>query len=265
MAISLNSPNPDNYQVGKGRVWMKFLDGTPDVDWVRVGNVTELEWTPEIELLKHLDQQDGEASVDKTVVQSKSAKLRIVMEEWTARNLGTMLQAIPVIVGNHASLDIFSSNTRVAMVKYEATNLVGPKWSFIFNRVEFTPTGSVNLLSEGWNPLEAEGESVRVGGSFGTADCDFADVIPANINKPMIGTDGTPAVGETLSSYPGTWSGTTAIYTYQWKNAGVAIPGATDPTYVPVAGDSGDTITLTVTATNGAGSASATSNGIVIA
>jgi hypothetical protein len=265
MAISLNSPNPDNYVIGKGRFWMKFLDGTPDPDWVRVGNVTKAEWTPDLKTLDHFDQQDGEKSIDKSVVQSKSAKLDIVMEEWTARNLRIMLMSNPVITGNNARLELFEANVIPAAVKFEASNAVGPQWSFEFHRVEFLPSNKIDLLSDEWAPLEASGNSVRVAGSFGFAESDFADVIPVNVTRPAIGTDSTPAVGELLICWPGTWSGTPATYAYQWKNAGVAIAGATAPTYTLVAGDSGDVITCTVTATNGAGSASSTSAGITVA
>lgn len=259
--ISLNSPNPDNYAVGKGRVWMKF---DTDPDYVRVGNVTEFEWTPELESLDHFDQQNGEKAKDKSVITSKSAKLRLIMEEWTARNLSIMLMSTPVITGNHAHMEIFSENVKGAAVKYEGTNTIGPKWQFIFNRVEFAPTNSLNPLSEEWAPLEVTGESVRVAGSFGTADCDFTDIVPTLSIAPQIGTDGTPVVGETLVSWPGSWFGSPPTFTYQWKRGGVNIVGATNPTYLLVGADSGTNISLTVTATNAAGSASATTANVAI-
>jgi hypothetical protein len=81
---------------------------------------------------------------------------------------------------------------------------------------------------------------------------------PANSVLPAIG--GTPTVGQTLTASTGTWTGDATItYAYAWKNAGVAIDGATASTYLLQASDEGDLITVTVTATNGAGSASATS------
>lgn len=79
---------------------------------------------------------------------------------------------------------------------------------------------------------------------------------PANTALPAIG--GIAQVGQTLTAYPGSWSGSPS-FTYVWKSEGVAIPGATAETYVPVAGDVGDNITVTITGTNAAGNASATS------
>jgi hypothetical protein len=93
---------------------------------------------------------------------------------------------------------------------------------------------------------------------FDTAGTLFGPaVIPANTVLPVI--TGTPAVGTTLLTSSGTWSGTTASYTYQWKRGGVNIAGATTSSYLLVTADLGANITVTVTATNTAGSANATS------
>lgn len=79
---------------------------------------------------------------------------------------------------------------------------------------------------------------------------------PANTVAPSI--TGTAQVGQTLTAVSGTWSGS-PTFTRQWSAGGVAISGATAATYVPVADDVGDTITVTVTGTNDKGDVSATS------
>jgi len=90
-----------------------------------------------------------------------------------------------------------------------------------------------------------------------TGDVTRADAAaPANLVNPAI--SGLAKVGVVLSAYPGTWSGGPS-FTYVWKKTGVAIPGATASTYTPVAGDIGAPLTVTVTASNSVGSASATS------
>lgn len=81
---------------------------------------------------------------------------------------------------------------------------------------------------------------------------------PVNLVLPAI--SGTAEVGETLSASTGTWDHANT-YAYQWKRAGVAIDGATASTYDPVAADIGAVLTVTVTATDPGGSASATSAG----
>lgn len=79
---------------------------------------------------------------------------------------------------------------------------------------------------------------------------------PANSVLPAI--SGTAQVGQTLTSTTGTWSGS-PTFARQWNADGAAIVGATAATYVPVVGDVGKVITVTVTATNDSGSVSATS------
>lgn len=81
---------------------------------------------------------------------------------------------------------------------------------------------------------------------------------PVNSVAPAI--TGTAQVGETLTASTGTWAGRPS-YSYQWNADDVAIDGAASGTYVPVEGDVGAVITVTVTATNYAGTESATSAG----
>jgi len=88
-------------------------------------------------------------------------------------------------------------------------------------------------------------------------------VAPVNTVAPVI--SGTAVVGQTLSSTTGTWTGTpTPTFSYQWRRGGVDIGGATSSTYTLVSADAGQNITCVVTATNTAGSASATSNTISV-
>lgn len=92
-------------------------------------------------------------------------------------------------------------------------------------------------------------------GQIAPADVQFP---PENTALPRI--TGTARVGETMTGDDGEWSGTPApTLTRQWFAGGAKIDGATGGTYVPAAGDIGKEITLTVTATNPAGTSSATS------
>jgi photosystem II stability/assembly factor-like uncharacterized protein len=87
---------------------------------------------------------------------------------------------------------------------------------------------------------------------------------PSNSKVPSI-TGGTTQ-GHTLTASNGNWSGTAPIsYSYQWRDCDsqgdncTTIPGATAQTYTLTAGDVGARIRAVVIATNGGGSASATS------
>ena len=85
------------------------------------------------------------------------------------------------------------------------------------------------------------------------------NVAPSNTVAPSI--SGSPVVGSTLTANNGTWAGSTPItYTYQWLKGGVNIAAATAQTYVPVSGDIGANISVSVTATNAIGNATATSS-----
>ncbi|XAS71270.1 carboxypeptidase regulatory-like domain-containing protein [Micrococcaceae bacterium Sec5.1] len=71
--------------------------------------------------------------------------------------------------------------------------------------------------------------------------------LPALAPAPVPTITGTPKVGSTLTAVPGVWGPAPVTLTYQWKANGLVITGATAATYVPIAGDVGKTITVTVT------------------
>lgn len=89
-----------------------------------------------------------------------------------------------------------------------------------------------------------------------------AAAAPSNTQPPQI--SGVAQVGEPLTASTGSWQGSPAnfSYAYQWldcSNGGCApIADATSAGYTPVPGDAGDTLEVAVTATNSAGSTSAT-------
>ena len=84
-----------------------------------------------------------------------------------------------------------------------------------------------------------------------------ADVAPVNTAVPVI--TGTTERGA-LTATAGTWTGTPEpTFTYQWTRGGADIAGADAATYVIDAEDQGTNIAVKVTATNTAGSATATS------
>ena len=75
---------------------------------------------------------------------------------------------------------------------------------------------------------------------------------------------GTPAVGKSLSASTGSWSWSPTGYAYQWERCKAAagcvpISGATGATYPVVAADAGNELEVVVSATNAAGTGTATS------
>jgi hypothetical protein len=174
MPVSQTSPNVENYYIGKGKVEIK-LPG--DADYVDIGNVPEFEYTPNLTKLDHFSSRAGTRSKDKSVVTEKAATIRIVMEEWTARNLSMALMgAVDNSQPTAVTVDIFSLNSITASVRFTGANDVGPKWTFEFPNVEFTPTSSINPISDEWGQIEVTGDILFDDGtqSWGTATGDFS-------------------------------------------------------------------------------------------
>jgi hypothetical protein len=86
---------------------------------------------------------------------------------------------------------------------------------------------------------------------------------PSNTQAPTI--SGTTQVGSTLTAANGSWSGSPTGYAYAWSRCDSTgsscadIGGATGSTYKLAQVDAGNTLRVRVTATNSAGSTSATS------
>jgi hypothetical protein len=93
--------------------------------------------------------------------------------------------------------------------------------------------------------------------------------VPVNTSPPAVTDDGTPAVGETLTVNPGTWTdaGDPAVYPrgYQWQRCDdtgeicADVAGATGPSHVLSAGDQCSTFQVVETVRNAYGTGSAMS------
>lgn len=151
---------------------------------------------------------------------------------------GTAEEQLYAMVGTtQACRNVFPSG---AYVDYDA---------FITAMEPETPIDDKMVMSMTW---KLTGEMTRVPASA-----------PTNSVLPSIA--GIPQVGVTLTADEGVWANEPTSFTYQWKRETVNIAGATSKTYTPVVADIGATATLTVqvTGTNSAGSASATSAGAI--
>ena len=127
-----------------------------------------------------------------------------------------------------------------------------------------TGTTYVLVAADAGQKLQVVVTATNSAGSASATSAQTATISgspPVNTAAPVI--SGTTTVGSTLTTTNGTWSGSPApTYARQWQrcNAGCAnISGATGTTYVLVAADAGQKLQVMVTATNSAGSASATS------
>ncbi len=85
---------------------------------------------------------------------------------------------------------------------------------------------------------------------------------PAALAPPVV--SGSPVVGQSLACSTGTWDGDPVGFAYRWNRDGAPIAGATGATYAVVTADVGHQLSCTVTATNDAGSTSATSAPVTV-
>jgi hypothetical protein len=108
--------------------------------------------------------------------------------------------------------------------------------------------------------------ALAIGSIFGTAGSGTAAIKVAPTNTALPTISGTTQPGSTLTAASGTWTGTSPFnFTYSWsrcdKNGAscAAISGANTNTYALQNVDGGNTLRVVVTASNGDGSAQATS------
>jgi hypothetical protein len=162
MAASVN-----NYYIGKGIVSFRKTGGA----WVDMGNAPEFEFTPKADTLDHFSSREGIKSLDKSVVLSRSAEVRLVLEEFTMENLALAL--LGTVAGSQ--LDIFSTDAVEGALAFVGTNDVGKKFEMLLKSVTFLPSSTLKLIGEDWGQIELTGKCATKDGSFGSmTDLDTA-------------------------------------------------------------------------------------------
>lgn len=164
------SPSNENYTLGRGIVYFMAEDDSPQV-WRDLGNVAEVEFTPTIDKLDHFSSRSGTRTKDKSVVLTRSATLRLVMDEWTPENLALALLGEVTDLASPPGakqIKIYSRGSVKGAVKYVGSNDEGPNYTYIWESVEFVPSGSLALIGDTWGQLEITGDCLAVGDEFGT-------------------------------------------------------------------------------------------------
>jgi VCBS repeat-containing protein len=92
----------------------------------------------------------------------------------------------------------------------------------------------------------------KLGGAPDVGALEYPDPKPYVLVPPT--TSGGPQVGVASTVNTGSWGNSPTSVTVQWSVGGADVPGATSTTYTPSASDVRQTLRVTVTATNAAGS-----------
>jgi hypothetical protein len=184
----------------------------------------------------------------------------------TAKNSAGTVAATSPSVGPVTGPPVNSSPPTIAGTPHQGDTLIAspggwsgypaPTFSYVWSD---GTTGSTDTLSAAdvgqnvsvtvvaTNPLAAPSAT-----SASVGPVTPAAAAPTNTARPTI--SGTAQQGATLTANPGAWSGTAPItYTYAWSD------GTTGPTDTLTASDVGKSVSVTVTASNFAGGAQATS------
>jgi hypothetical protein len=167
---SLLSPNIGNYYVGKGLVSVKLLGESVYTD---VGNCPQFEFMAKVTQLDHYSSMTGVKVKDFTAVIEISGTLTMVLEEFTARNMGFALLGLPSGGPSPTPdvIDIFANPVIYGAVKFVGANDIGPNWTVEFPLVKLSPNKALSLIGNTWGTIDLEGDVLfdQTSGTFGTA------------------------------------------------------------------------------------------------
>ena len=203
-------------------------------------------------------------------------QVEFLITDTYAYEQGVLTYKIDTTIELEQTLQILAKKLIQYLLDYSAIS--NPPFNVGDYRIEFDPyrftadTRSIRVTLDLVVPAICDDQSLDISflpvdlEDIATADEENQQtnqIAPVNTKAPFI--NGFPMVGDTISVTVGEWTGTMPIaYTYQWKRNGIDIIGETLNNYTAVLADIGQAITCEVTATNISGSASATSNSIVI-
>lgn len=156
MPATSTSPNPDNYQVGKGIVSFRKKG---DAVYRDIGNVSSMVITPDMTTLEHFSSREGVKKKDKTVIIEKKSTVVMTLEEFTPENVALMmLGAVDMAAVGGPEVEIFSENAVEGALRFVGTNEVGPRETVDLYNVSFLPNGDFGLISDEWNTMELTGD-----------------------------------------------------------------------------------------------------------
>lgn len=267
------SPSLANLFIGKA--FVLFQRTGFDSGNVHLGKLTDIEYTPAVEVAQYYDESQGIRIMADAAIKQVGGSGKITLNELTVYNLGLLMLGNPdYTTPASPQLQIFGFQTPLTgPLTIVSTNGKGPRYQWNITKAMITPAGAFKHISQDYGTLDINFQHLADQNSqFGTIVelPDVNSIAPTNwtlpfitgtrsSNSPAVPVGGTPAAvthGDTLTVNVGQWTtGSSGVsYTYQWKQDGsTPIGGATNQTYTTVLGDQTHTITCSVTATNSIG------------
>jgi FG-GAP-like repeat len=211
-----------------------------DFKWFTRGGKASQSFTPLI--------YNTDTSGNPTTLAAQGAVVTVAANQaagWVTSNVPANTSLLP---GKYV-LALLSSVTSASAFNYYAT---APN-AGIYNN-----NGSTTVPTATWGQVNTEANQWSFYVDYRTS---APATPPANLTVPVI--SGAPFVGQTFTTTNGTWSNQPTAYAYRWQTCTGSvcsdISGAVQPTYLARTADAGSTLQVIVTASNGAGAASATS------
>ena len=171
---SLIAPNIGNYYIGKGIISIKLLGESTYVD---AGNCPTFEFTAKVTQLDHYSSRTGVKVKDFTAVTEISGTLTMILEEFTARNVGFALLGLPTGGPSPSPdvIEVFANPVIYGAVRFVGTNDIGPIWTVDFPLVKLSPTKALSLIGNTWGTIDLEGDVLydQQLGTFGTAQASM--------------------------------------------------------------------------------------------
>lgn len=201
-------------------------------------------WTELDEVFNITPPSDTVDFVEATHMRSPDATKEFILALRDPGEAGMEMNFIP---GSASDLKLIAIRTARVAISARVTFPNGVVWTFTGLLTSYAPT----------IPNEDK-MSAAISFKVSSSTVVSNEAAPTNTLIPAI--SGIAQVGQVLTAQNGIWTGA-PVFTYQWQLDGGDIALANGATYTPVGGDLAGVITVDVTGTNTAGSATASSGG----
>jgi len=166
------APSTGNYSILTAIV--KFMrEG--ETEYRHMGSMATIQVSTDIEKGEHFERMNGSRAKDFTWVRTKSQTITLGMEEFVPDNIA--IWALGSVGSPDGIIEIMSESEVVGALRIIGTNEIGVRLQWDYPRVSFTPSGSMDLLTDDPAVMEIEGEILISGGLFGWVTPDITDEV----------------------------------------------------------------------------------------